>query len=316
MAVGAQQDALAIAQNGGLSGHEADDGDLDGDAEVDMDDDMMDKISSSPSIEDGWSTLALPSLSLSRSGPLSQLATSRKRWASPNVSDPRSSSPYLESPDHLPLRAGGRETPVFATRQPYSFSISSRHHHTSGEFEAERRVEEQTSIGNSDPLASTECRDSKLGAGKDSFAYGPEGTDEFEVTIRESSAPTWLTSLEPGGEEDIDVAQGLPDDDELTIPYESAEDDDGDFSQVSDSRFIDSGWGGECLQETEDIDFEFVYALHTFVATVEGQANATKGDTMVLLDDSNSYWWLVRVVKDSSIGWSYPETIAAGRRGC
>jgi hypothetical protein len=54
----------------------------------------------------------------------------------------------------------------------------------------------------------------------------------------------------------------------------------------------------------EDIDFEFVYALHTFVATVEGQANATKGDTMVLLDDSNSYWWLVRVVKDGSIGAS------------
>lgn len=69
-----------------------------------------------------------------------------------------------------------------------------------------------------------------------------------------------------------------------------------------DSRFIDSCWGGECLREAEDIDFEFVYALHTFVATVEGQANATKGDTMVLLDDSNSYWWLVRVVKDSSIG--------------
>jgi hypothetical protein len=52
----------------------------------------------------------------------------------------------------------------------------------------------------------------------------------------------------------------------------------------------------------EDIDFDFVYALHTFVATVEGQANAAKGDTMVLLDDSNSYWWLVRVVKDGSIG--------------
>jgi hypothetical protein len=75
-----------------------------------------------------------------------------------------------------------------------------------------------------------------------------------------------------------------------------------DVSFSDDPRFVDSGWGGECLQETEDIDFEFVYALHTFVATVEGQANATKGDTMVLLDDSNSYWWLVRVVKDSSIG--------------
>jgi hypothetical protein len=26
---------------------------------------------------------------------------------------------------------------------------------------------------------------------------------------------------------------------------------------------------------------------------------------MVLLDDSNSYWWLVRVVKDGSIGMLY-----------
>jgi hypothetical protein len=84
---------------------------------------------------------------------------------------------------------------------------------------------------------------------------------------------------------------------------ENADDDDSnDISFSDDPRFVDSGWGGECLRETEDIDFEFVYALHTFVATVEGQANATKGETMVLLDDSNSYWWLVRVVKDSSIG--------------
>jgi hypothetical protein len=81
--------------------------------------------------------------------------------------------------------------------------------------------------------------------------------------------------------------------------------DDDDSEELlfpTDDRFIDSGWGGECLREIEDIDFEFVYALHTFVATVEGQANAQKGDTMVLLDDSNSYWWLVRVVKDSTIG--------------
>jgi hypothetical protein len=56
------------------------------------------------------------------------------------------------------------------------------------------------------------------------------------------------------------------------------------------------------MECSEDIDFEFVYALHNFVATVDGQANAAKGDTMVLLDDSNSYWWLVRVVKDGSIG--------------
>ena len=76
----------------------------------------------------------------------------------------------------------------------------------------------------------------------------------------------------------------------------------GCFCSDRSSEFFCEGWGGECLQEIEDIDFEFVYALHNFVATVEGQANAAKGDTMVLLDDSNSYWWLVRVVKDSTIG--------------
>lgn len=84
------------------------------------------------------------------------------------------------------------------------------------------------------------------------------------------------------------------------------DDDDDDAFFARDAQLIDYGWGCECLHDTEDIDFEFVYALHTFVATVEGQANATKGDTMVLLDDSNSYWWLVRVVKDSSIG-IFPE---------
>jgi hypothetical protein len=49
-----QQDALAIAQNGGHPGQDvSDDGDMDADGDGDMDDDMMDKISSSPSIEDG-----------------------------------------------------------------------------------------------------------------------------------------------------------------------------------------------------------------------------------------------------------------------
>jgi hypothetical protein len=80
------------------------------------------------------------------------------------------------------------------------------------------------------------------------------------------------------------------------------DDDAKSFQNSAGSRFYVSGWSGECLQETEDIDFDLVYALHNFVATVEGQANAAKGDTMVLLDDSNSYWWLVRVVKDATIG--------------
>lgn len=62
----------------------------------------------------------------------------------------------------------------------------------------------------------------------------------------------------------------------------------------------------------EDIDFELVYALHHFKATVEGQANAAKGEHMVLLDDSNSYWWLVRIVRDSSVGYLPAEHIETG----
>lgn len=123
-----------------------------------------------------------------------------------------------------------------------------------------------------------------------------------------------------GNEEDYDDEESFEDPDEWedlphcyddfyqNMPQERNSFDEAAFNHddlrdlPTDPRFLLSGWGGECLRETEDIDFEFVYALHTFVATVEGQANATKGDTMVLLDDSNSYWWLVRVVKDSTIG--------------
>ena len=110
-----------------------------------------------------------------------------------------------------------------------------------------------------------------------------------------------LLDTPPSPTDDADSWESLSSDSDSLD--ESTNDDDTDalFADL-EPRFIDSGWGGECLRETEDIDFEFVYALHTFVATVEGQANATKGDTMVLLDDSNSYWWLVRVVKDASIG--------------
>lgn len=112
-----------------------------------------------------------------------------------------------------------------------------------------------------------------------------------------SSTSSWESTM--SSDDDPDSFQ------EGHIGHSNGDNDDAEDSDPFlnlDARFIDYGWGGECLREIEDIDFEFVYALHTFVATVEGQANATKGDTMVLLDDSNSYWWLVRVVKDSSIG--------------
>lgn len=120
------------------------------------------------------------------------------------------------------------------------------------------------------------------------------------------SATSEAVSLLFGNESDAsDSSDWTTDSDEDDDSFDSFtfnDDDAKSFQSSLHPLYFCSGWSGECLQEIEDIDFEFVYALHNFVATVEGQANAAKGDTMVLLDDSNSYWWLVRVVKDSTIG--------------
>ena len=88
---------------------------------------------------------------------------------------------------------------------------------------------------------------------------------------------------------------------------------DGDDDGGMDDEMVDKISSSPSIDDDEDINFEFVYALHTFVATVEGQANAQKGDAMQLLDDSNSYWWLVRVCKDSSIGYLPAEHIETPR---
>ncbi|KAK3295837.1 uncharacterized protein B0H64DRAFT_323877 [Chaetomium fimeti] len=289
MRAGAQKDALAVAQNGG---HEVDDGDLDGDAEVDMDDDMMDKISSSPSIEDGGLIFALPALSLSETESLP--ASRRQSCApadSPNVSDQRSSSPYLESPDHLPLGEDGRELRQRAVVQSPFVSRTCRHHHHDSGFVPSATTE--------DHVPSELCPLPDDSDFDDSLLWADE-EDECDFELEDSNNGDGLTTIRESRGEGVNNENNAAQEDNathgLTVPYESDEeddDDDGDFSGLSDPRFIDSGWGGECLQETEDIDFDFVYALHTFVATVEGQANATKGDTMVLLDDSNSYWWLL-----------------------
>lgn len=316
MQAGTRQDALAIAQNGGLSGQEVEDGDMEGETEVDIDDDMMDKISSSPSIEDGGSISALPCFSLSSSDDFSHAGLLRSSSASPTLSDARSSSLYLDYPEFVPVSTDGEKV-----------SFSGRHHHLKGEFELYGNSERPDPVEpyDDDPAASR-----SLGP-KNHAHLEHDGTrrsmrtfqnmnNRSPIAVRSNRGPSWVpvsyrtdthevrTEKRPvsrpqeHGTNNVQEGHDGYDEQEMTVPYETDEDDDGDLPDDVDPRFVDSGWGGECLQESEDIDFEFVYALHTFVATVEGQANATKGDTMVLLDDSNSYWWLVRVVKDSSIG--------------
>lgn len=262
----------------------------DGDGNEDeLDEDMMDKISSSPSIDDGGCFLPTPKDWPFQVGSRT-LATTRHTPPHRRGSSERSSRPFMDAPVHLPLS--------LAQPMDYQENDPGMHHHlssTQGEYQwkPDDSVIDELSVMLEQlehfvPVSTPQ----KVIDDYDESYYA----EDHELSDQEDSETSVI-------DEAIDIDDSCFYDDDLMIPYVSSDEDDDDAMPIpTDSRFIDSGWGGECLQDIEDIDFEFVYALHTFVATVEGQANATKGDTMVLLDDSNSYWWLVRVVKDSSIG--------------
>ncbi|KAG0171974.1 hypothetical protein DFQ30_011411 [Apophysomyces sp. BC1015] len=85
---------------------------------------------------------------------------------------------------------------------------------------------------------------------------------------------------------------------------EEEEDDDEEEEDEDSSTFTSSP-----SIPDENIDFDLCYTLHTFVATVDGQASVVKGDAMTLLDDTNSYWWLVKVLKTAEIGYIPAENI-------
>ncbi|KAI0180872.1 hypothetical protein GGR52DRAFT_567130 [Hypoxylon sp. FL1284] len=284
----ASEDALAIAQNGGVTGNASDDGDMDADAD-DLDDDMMDKISSSPSIEDGGYSLPPPAWP-QRVDSLRPLLPLRHSSSSSTFSEAKSSSTSFvltESPSPQPPFRQASKAPVDASicHLPGEYGESDTDATDIEDFDRRSLPDPESSI---DKPVTTGLR-----LKGDDRPYSDDESNEQRT--------------EPNADEEERLISPY----EFLFPYHAVEEDDDNdnFSSVTDTKFVDFGWGGENLQDLEDIDFEFVYALHTFVATVEGQANATKGDTMVLLDDSNSYWWLVRVVKDSSIGYLPAEHI-------
>ncbi|KAH7140742.1 hypothetical protein EDB81DRAFT_900164 [Dactylonectria macrodidyma] len=293
-----QEDALAVAQNGGISS--SDEGDLDGDAD-DLDDDMMDKISSSPSIEDGGccpvvTPVAWPrrvsSLSVFKTLPSNTTGSSGQRPP----------SPYPDAPSHNPNH-------ITYAQLPRPLPIPPNNHLRREYVECIAAKREADSERDLDPYGRHDDEFEAKAIKRKDVVLGDRGRGNSHKCSQTSNS---LDTVEEETTQDdgFDISDAYGHEMPLMFPYEgSFEDDDSDLSFPDDTRFIDSGWAAECLQDTEDIDFEFVYALHTFVATVEGQANATKGDTMVLLDDSNSYWWLVRVVKDSSIGYLPAEHI-------
>lgn len=251
--------------NGVHHGEGYDDGEGNDSQDEDMDDELLDKISSSPSIEDG--KLLWPKRASSMTHEASQVS-----WSAPTRG--------ISFPPSGPLE-----------------------NHTSC-MDSQSFQKTSIDFGDLPELSPWQSRGSTLSPKK----YGIPESNSIE-NIGRYLLPVddpFLDHETVSDLQDIYSDDHDPDweDEEMLDDSESSDDQDDVPFEGVDSRFLDSGWGGECLRDVEDIDFEFVYALHTFVATVEGQANATKGDTMVLLDDSNSYWWLVRVVKDGSIGMS------------
>jgi len=317
----------------------------DADVEEDMDDDMMDKISSSPSIDDGGYSLPCSPTTW----PARQESTTPQ--SSPFLSTVASSSPFTNTPIHFPISVANARRPLSVPASdtspmsrgrptsipvPFRFPIptenqSAEHHR--GEYSWTRATNApddsdtiRIEVGMSPRTRQLKAVERRIEMREDSQASLISELDEEQVKsmlrpinralldtpddpfLEPDPGPPRRTSSTPSpddGHSEDEEGSWTTDSDADSWNEDMDQDNDDASNDVSfsdDSRFIDSGWGGECLRETEDIDFEFVYALHTFVATVEGQANATKGDTMVLLDDSNSYWWLVRVVKDNSIG--------------
>ncbi len=287
-------------QDGQTAGEPADDSGVDdsdiGDQVDDdgLDDDLMDKISSSPSIDDGNYPFSI--LWPSRVDSIGSGVARSALCTSLHDEPPSSSSPYVSVPEHYPINFcnARRNTPPTRPHGKYPGHTMENPSDTSP-----RSVER---IGNTNLARFQETEEEK-----EDYQDGLD-IDDIDCYLVPLDDPLLSIDEEPNpdeaiGDECAEDSDWEDDDDTESQAADSSSDDGtGHFLFADDSRFIDSGWGGECLREVEDIDFEFVYALHTFVATVEGQANATKGDTMVLLDDSNSYWWLVRVVKDGSIG--------------
>jgi hypothetical protein len=118
-----QEDALAAAQNGGASS--SDEGELDGDD--DLDDDMMDKISSSPSIEDGGCYPVTAPMAWPRR--VSSLPTTQ-RSSSPSISGSsvtRVCSPYPE-----PLKC--TPSPSAIAQLPRALPATLPNHRLQGEY--------------------------------------------------------------------------------------------------------------------------------------------------------------------------------------
>lgn len=127
---------------------------------------------------------------------------------------------------------------------------------------------------------------------------GPRRQDTFD--LRDQIQPDDHMHLHAHA----DATQFVNDDEEHSVL-----EDDSDGEEHEDYLEDDDDGSSSLSIPNESIDFDLVYSLHSFAATVEGQANVVKGDSLFLMDDSNSYWWLVRVLKTQEVGYIPAENI-------
>ena len=132
-----------------------------------------------------------------------------------------------------------------------------------------------------------------------------DSTDLSNIVI-DSTGPNSIAIDNTDSTTQADAAGVIGSSDEVVEPRSALDDDsDGDEDFIED----DDDRSSSLSIPNESIDFDLVYSLHSFAATVEGQANVVKGDRLVLIDDSNSYWWLVRVLKTQEVGYIPAENI-------
>ncbi|KAF7967452.1 hypothetical protein HWV62_34333 [Athelia sp. TMB] len=103
----------------------------------------------------------------------------------------------------------------------------------------------------------------------------------------------------------VEATHTYPSDEEHSVLEDDSDGEDREVDYMDD----DDDGSSSLSIPNESIDFDLVYSLHSFAATVEGQANVVKGDSLFLMDDSNSYWWLVRVLKTQEVGYIPAENI-------
>lgn len=65
------------------------------------------------------------------------------------------------------------------------------------------------------------------------------------------------------------------------------------FEDDNDEEEDETNYSSSSSIPEDNIQFDRVYALHNFLATVPGQATVDRGCPLVLLDDSNSYWYVL-----------------------